>query len=137
MHYQNAIEIRGLAKNFPRFQLGPLDLSVPAGAIYGLVGPNGAGKTTTLDLIYGLGLPNAGEIRVLGCDHRTDEVAMKLAAAYVSPHTSYVLWKYVGRAIRFIRAFYPIGTRIIATICSSGSRLTRMKRSRPFRSATP
>ena len=107
MHYQNAIEIRGLAKNFPRFQLGPLDLSVPAGAIYGLVGPNGAGKTTTLDLIYGLGLPNAGEIRVLGCDHRTDDVEMKLAAAYVSPHTSYVLWKYVGRAIRFIRAFYP------------------------------
>ena len=107
MQSTNAIEIRGLRKTFPRFQLGPLDLTVPAGAIYGLVGPNGAGKTTTLDLIFGLGLPEAGEIQVLGHDHRKDEVDMKLAAAYVSPHTSFASWKYVRRAIQFIRAFYP------------------------------
>ncbi|MDE0128202.1 MAG: ABC transporter ATP-binding protein [Gammaproteobacteria bacterium] len=104
---QNAIEIRGLSKSFPRFTLGPLDLTVPAGAMYGLVGPNGAGKTTTLDLIFGLGLREAGDIRVLGLDHKKDEVAMKRIAAYVSPHTSYVPWKYVGRAIQFIRGFYP------------------------------
>ena len=105
MRNSNAIEIRGLSKTFPRFELGPLDLTVPAGAIYGLVGPNGAGKTTTLDLIFGLGLPETGEIRVLGWDHRADDVEMKLAAAYVSPHTNYVSWKYVRRAIRFIRGF--------------------------------
>jgi len=107
MQSTNAIEIRGLRKTFPGFQLGPLDLSVPSGAIYGLVGPNGAGKTTTLDLIFGLGLPQAGEIRVLGCDHIKNEVAMKHAAAYVSPQTSYVAWKYVRRAVRFVGAFYP------------------------------
>ena len=104
---QYAIEIRGLSKRFPRFELGPLDLTVPAGAMYGLVGPNGAGKTTTLDLIFGLGLRDAGDIRVLGLDHKKDEVAMKRIAAYVSPHTSYVPWKFVGRAIQFIRGFYP------------------------------
>ena len=107
MQTENAVEIRGLSKRFPRFQLGPLDLSVPAGAMYGLVGPNGAGKTTTLDLIFGLGLPNAGEIRVLGFDHREDEVDLKRAAAYVSPQTSYVPWKYVGRAAQFVGGFYP------------------------------
>jgi ABC-2 type transport system ATP-binding protein len=42
----NAIEIRGLVKKYPAFQLGPLDLTVPRGSIYGLIGPNGAGKTT-------------------------------------------------------------------------------------------
>jgi len=51
----NAIEIRGLKKSFGHFQLGPLDLTVPRGAIYGLIGPNAAGKTTTLDLIMGMG----------------------------------------------------------------------------------
>ena len=107
MRTENAIEIRGLSKRFPRFQLGPLDLTVPAGAMYGLVGPNGAGKTTTLDLIFGLGLRDEGEIRVLGFDHKKDEVRMKLAAAYVSPHTSYVPWKYIGRAVQFISGFYP------------------------------
>jgi hypothetical protein len=31
---QNAIEIRGLVKNYPAFKLGPFDLTVPRGAIY-------------------------------------------------------------------------------------------------------
>jgi hypothetical protein len=29
----NAIEIRGLEKHFSRFNLGPLDLTVPQGAV--------------------------------------------------------------------------------------------------------
>lgn len=104
---QNAIEIRGLTASFPRFRLGPLDLTVPRGAMYGLVGPNGAGKTTMLDLIFGLGSRDAGEIRVLGLDHREDEVAVKRVTAYVSPHNSYASWRQVGRAIRFVSGFYP------------------------------
>jgi len=51
----NALEIRGLKKSYGAFTLGPLDLTVPMGAIYGFVGPNGSGKTTTIDLIFGLG----------------------------------------------------------------------------------
>ena len=103
----NAIEIRGLVKNYPRFQLGPLDLTVPRGAIYGLIGPNGAGKTTAIDLIFGLGRNDAGAIRVLGLDHRVDEVALKRRAAYVSPDLNFQVWGKVGKAIRFVRGFYP------------------------------
>ena len=104
---QNAVEIRSLKTSFPRFQLGPLDLTVPPGAMYGLVGPNGAGKTTVLDLIFCLGSRDAGDIRVLGLDNRKDEVAVKRIAAYVSPHNSYSPWGQVGHAIRFVRGFYP------------------------------
>jgi len=103
----NAIEIRGLVKNYPAFQLGPLDLTVPRGAIYGLIGPNGAGKTTAIDLIFGMGKNDAGEIRVLGLDHRHDEVAVKRRAAYVSPDLNFQVWGKVGKAIRFVRSFYP------------------------------
>ena len=39
-----AVKIRGLEKSFGSFHLGPLDLNVPKGAIYGFVGSNGAGK---------------------------------------------------------------------------------------------
>jgi ABC-2 type transport system ATP-binding protein len=103
----NAIEIRGLIKKYHNFQLGPLDLTVPRGAIYGLIGPNGAGKTTGIDLIFGLGRNDAGQIRVLGLDHRAEEVALKRRTAYVSPELNIQVWGKVGKAIRFVRGFYP------------------------------
>ncbi|MGA2245716.1 MAG: ABC transporter ATP-binding protein [Verrucomicrobiota bacterium] len=103
----NAIEIRGLVKHFPAFTLGPVDLTVPQGAIYGLIGPNGAGKTTAIDMIFGMGRNDAGTIRVLGLDHRADEVALKRRAAYVSPDLNFQVWGRVGKAVRFVRGFYP------------------------------
>jgi ABC-2 type transport system ATP-binding protein len=102
-----ALEIRGLEKRFVSFTLGPLDLTVPEGAIYGFVGPNGAGKTTTIDLIFGMGAKNAGRITVLGLDHLRDEVAMKQQVGYVSPDLNYSSWGKVGRVIQFVRGFYP------------------------------
>ena len=59
-----ALEIRGLRTSFDTFTLGPIDLTVPTGAIYGLVGPNGAGKTTTIDLIFGLDISTIPGVRV-------------------------------------------------------------------------
>ena len=103
----NAIEIRGLVKKYSGFQLGPLDLTVPHGAIYGLIGPNGAGKTTAIDMIFGMGRNDAGQIRVLGLDHRAGELSVKRRAAYVSPDLNFQVWGRVGRAIRFVRGFYP------------------------------
>jgi ABC-2 type transport system ATP-binding protein len=41
-------------------------LTVPAGAIVGLVGPNGAGKTTLLEMIIGLLKPTEGQVEVFG-----------------------------------------------------------------------
>jgi ATP-binding cassette, subfamily B, bacterial len=48
--------------------LGPLDLSLPAGATVALVGENGAGKTTLVKLLCGLHRPTAGRIVVDGVD---------------------------------------------------------------------
>ncbi len=39
----NCIEVKGLMKKYPLFTLGPVDLTVPAGSIVGLIGENGAG----------------------------------------------------------------------------------------------
>lgn len=103
----NVLEIRGLRKSFKSFTLGPIDLTVPRGAVYGFVGPNGAGKTTTLDLIFGLGLKDAGSISVLGFDHQRDERAMKQRAAYVSPELNYSPWARVRKVVNFVKGFYP------------------------------
>jgi ABC-2 type transport system ATP-binding protein len=102
-----AIEIRGLKKSFGTFTLGPLDLTVPVGAIYGFVGPNGAGKTTTMDLLMGMGVKDDGSIRVNGLDHRRDHVEMKRQVGYVSPELNYLPWGKVGRVVQFVKGFYP------------------------------
>ena len=43
---ENAIEVRGLCKRYPDFQLQDVSFTVPAGSIVGFIGENGAGKTT-------------------------------------------------------------------------------------------
>lgn len=102
-----ALEITALEKRYAGFTLGPIDLRIATGGIHGLIGPNGAGKTTLLDLIFGMGLPDAGSIRVIGLDHQHNEVEVKRRAAYVGPDLSYASWGKVGRAIRFVQGFHP------------------------------
>jgi len=102
-----AIELDGVQKRWGDFTLGPLMLAVPRGAIYALIGPNGAGKTTTLDLLMGMGEPDGGHIRMLGSELPRDEIEIKRRTAYVSPDTGYQAWSTVGRAIDFVRGFYP------------------------------
>lgn len=66
-----ALELRGVAKTYRgEPAVAGIDLTVPAGAFYGLVGPNGAGKTTTLSMISGLLRPDRGDIRVFDVDAR-------------------------------------------------------------------
>jgi ABC-2 type transport system ATP-binding protein len=63
-----AIDLRGVSKTFGALKaVDNLDLVIPRGALYGFIGPNGAGKTTTIRMIMSILLPDAGEVRVLGC----------------------------------------------------------------------
>lgn len=102
-----AMKIRGLEKRFSEFELGPLDLNVPKGAIYGYIGPNGAGKTTTIDLIMGMGSNDAGTIEVFGMDHRKQDAQIKRGVGYVSPDLGFQAWRYIDRLVNFWRRFYP------------------------------
>lgn len=64
-----AIEIKNLVKKFDDFTLGPIDLSIPKGAIVGYIGQNGAGKSTSIKLLLGLLKKDLGEIKILGYDN--------------------------------------------------------------------
>src|SRR5436305_15301916 len=73
------IEIVGLEKEYRRRRPGGgrgvravagLDLSVPAGGVFGFLGPNGSGKTTTIRCLLGLARPTAGECQLLGITTR-------------------------------------------------------------------
>ena len=73
-----AIEARGLVKRFDGIlAVDGVDITVPAGAIYGVLGPNGAGKTTTLRMLLGIIDPDEGVRRVFGHD-RPHEIAREI-----------------------------------------------------------
>jgi len=70
-----ALSVRGLTKTYAGglTAVSNLALEIERGRFFGLLGPNGAGKTTLIGSICNLVIPTAGEIRVLGHDHRTRE----------------------------------------------------------------
>lgn len=61
------IEVKNLVKTFDGFTaLDSATLTVPRGAVYGLVGPNGAGKSTLLRHITGVYKQDSGQVMVCG-----------------------------------------------------------------------
>ena len=61
------IEVKKLVKTFDGFTaLDSATLTVPRGAVYGLVGPNGAGKSTLLRHITGVYRQDSGQVLVNG-----------------------------------------------------------------------
>ncbi|WAL96729.1 ATP-binding cassette domain-containing protein [Streptomyces sp. Je 1-369] len=64
-----AIETAGLVKTFgDNRAVDGIDLTVPAGTVYGVLGPNGAGKTTAVKMLATLLRPDGGEAHVFGHD---------------------------------------------------------------------
>ena len=61
------VRAHGLSKRYGEIRaVDGVDLTVPAGDVYGLLGPNGAGKTTFMRMLFGLIRPDAGRIELFG-----------------------------------------------------------------------
>lgn len=61
------LEMNAITKTFDGFQaLDALSMTVPKGAVYGLVGPNGAGKTTAIRHLTGVYRPDSGSVTLDG-----------------------------------------------------------------------
>ena len=104
------IEARGLRKSYPGVDaLAGLNLTVPRGAICGLLGRNGAGKTTTIKVLLGMVRPTAGTASVFGlaADNEHASVEIRRRAAFVSEDRDLYDAMSVGQLVRFTRRFYP------------------------------
>ena len=61
------LELKNITKTFGNFKaLDDLSMTVPKGAVYGLVGPNGAGKSTAIRHMTGVYRPDRGEVLMEG-----------------------------------------------------------------------
>lgn len=71
------LEISGLTKKYPQFELTDISFSLADGRIMGLIGKNGAGKTTTLKAMLNMVHPDCGRIRILSRDFPAEEISCK------------------------------------------------------------
>jgi len=103
------IKLRNLTKSFGNFTaVSSLDLSVPAGELYGFLGPNGAGKTTTVKLITGLLKPTAGSIQVGSYNIEESPEAAKRITGYI-PDNPYVYPQLtLSEDLDFVRDLYDL-----------------------------
>ncbi len=61
------LELKNVTKTFGNFKaLDDLTMTVPRGAVYGLVGPNGAGKSTAIRHMLGVYRPDSGSVTLEG-----------------------------------------------------------------------
>ena len=87
--------------------LAAVSLSLPRGAVYGLVGANGAGKTTLIKHLLGLLRAESGSVRVFGRDPVADPVGVLSRIGYLSEENDLPGWMRVDELLRYTRAFYP------------------------------
>ena len=101
------IEVRNLRKTFDGFvALDDLSMTVPNGAVYGLVGPNGAGKSTVIRHITGIFRPDSGTVTV---DGRPvwENPAVKAGIAYIPDDIFYFPSASLTDMERFYAGTYP------------------------------
>lgn len=67
------LALEGISKSYGRrVALDGVSLEIGAGEYVGLLGPNGAGKSTLFQIVSGLFVPDAGEVRLFGARYRED-----------------------------------------------------------------
>jgi ABC-2 type transport system ATP-binding protein len=106
---QPVIDITGLQVSYGDVRaVRNVTLQVEQGEIFGLLGPNGAGKTTTLAAIEGLVQPQAGRVRVLGRDVRTQAQEIKRHLGISLQTTAFFDSLKVWELVRFYAGLYDV-----------------------------
>ncbi len=101
------ITTQNLTKCFDNFvALDNLSISVPKGAVYGLVGPNGSGKSTLIRHLLGCYRQDAGEVRVFGAPVY-ENTAIKARIASIPDDFYYPISATLKDMKAYYKLFYP------------------------------
>ena len=101
------IEVKNVVKSFDGFRaLDDLSLTVPDGAVYGLVGPNGAGKSTIIRHLAGIYRQDSGEV-LIGGEPVYENPAVKERIAYIPDDVFYYTQATIRDMMKFYRDLYP------------------------------
>ena len=90
------IQLINLSKHYGKLAaVDQLNLTVPAGEIFGFLGPNGAGKTTTIRVMMGILKATSGQVLLAGHDVVTDAQMAKGIAGFI-PDRPFIYEKLSG-----------------------------------------
>lgn len=104
----SAVSVHNLRKAFgSQVVLEDVSFEVPRGQTFALLGRNGTGKTTMIRTLLGLLPPDAGTIRVAGCDPATDSLELRRRVGYLAEDQSMYDWMTAVELCRFLQPFYP------------------------------
>jgi ABC-type multidrug transport system ATPase subunit len=99
------IRTTGLTKRYGRLTaVEDVNLSIPAGQIYGFLGPNGAGKTSTIMMLLGITTPTAGEIHLFGERYSPDRLDLRKRIGVVPERHPRGVWSWMT-ATEYLRYF--------------------------------
>ena len=101
------LELRNVTKTFGNSKaLDDLSMTVPRGAVYGLVGPNGAGKSTAIRNITGVYRPDQGRITMEGIDIY-ENPGLKSRMGYIPDDIFYYPSASLEEMRKFYKGMYP------------------------------
>ena len=101
------LEMKHVTKTFGSFKaLDDLTMTVPKGAVYGLVGPNGAGKSTAIRHLTGIYRPDCGEVTLAG-QPVYENPETKQTVGYIPDDIFYFSSATLEEMHRFYRGIYP------------------------------
>ena len=101
------LEIQNLTKSFGSFKaLDALSMTVPKGAVYGLVGPNGAGKSTAIRHMTGVYRPDSGAVTVEG-QPVYENPAVKARIGYIPDEIFFFPSASLEEMRSYYRGIYP------------------------------
>ena len=101
------VEVKNLTKTFGGFTaLKELNMTIPRGAVYGLVGPNGAGKSTLIRHIAGIYRPDSGEITIDG-EAVWENPNAKAKLGYIPDDLFFFKSATIEDMRRYYRGLYP------------------------------
>ncbi len=103
---EKILEVKGLSKHYPKFDLSDLTFSVPSGCIMGFIGRNGAGKTTTLKSILNLVHIDGGEIKYFGLSLAEHEQQIKQRIGFAGGAVDYYKKKRISQIVEVTKSFY-------------------------------
>jgi len=102
------VQVEKLHKSYGKtVAVEEVSFEVHAGEIFGMVGPNGAGKTTTIECLEGLRKPDAGTVRVLGVNPRSESNILREHAGMQLQQSNLPDRMKVWEALDLYASFYP------------------------------